>query len=74
MRAAPTASITNTQTTKPYVGTANARPDSLTPRRLTSASTPTKPSERATAWGASDGTALVIAATPATTDTATVST
>ena len=53
---------------------ANARPDSLTPRRFTDVSSTTKASESATACGASAGTALVIAATPATTDTATVST
>ena len=53
---------------------AKARPDSLTPRRFMTVSTATKPSESATAWGASSGTALVIAATPATTETATVST
>ena len=37
-------------------------------------STTTNPSESPTACGASAGTALVIAATPATTETATVST
>ena len=61
-------------TTKPYVGIAKARPDSLIPRRLTVVRRTTHAIESATACGASDGTALVTAATPATTDTATVST
>ena len=56
------------------MGSAKARPDSFTPRKLASVSTTTNPSESSTAYGARPGTALVIAATPATTDTATVST
>jgi hypothetical protein len=72
--AKPTISIAYTAATKPYVGMANARPDSFTPRRFMTLRTTTNPIERPTAWGASDGTALVMAATPATTETATVST
>ncbi len=53
---------------------AKARPDSLTPRRFTDVRSSTKPSDSATACGASAGAALVIAATPATTETATVRT
>jgi hypothetical protein len=55
-------------------GLAKARPDSLTPRRLAMVSNATKPTEMTTACAARAGTALVIAATPATTDTATVNT
>ena len=68
------ASIAKTQTTKPYVGIANTLPDSLIPRRLISASTATSPRDRLTAWGASEGTAETMLATPAATDTATVRT
>jgi hypothetical protein len=56
------------------LGMANAFPESLTPRRFTRVSSITKPTERETACRESSGTADVIAATPATTDTATVST
>ena len=49
-------------------------PDSLTPRRFISASTAPAPGDSATACGASDGTAETMLATPAATDTATVST
>ena len=38
-----TTSSSSTMATNPYVGTANARPDSLTPRRLTTVSRTTKP-------------------------------
>src|SRR3954451_7192125 len=70
----PTSTSRTTATTKAYVGTANARPDSFTPRRLTTVRRAIAASESATAWSASAGTALVTAATPATTDTATVRT
>lgn len=58
--------------TKAYVGMANHRPDSRTPRRFSQASTATKPTDMATACPSSEGTAEVIAATPETTETATV--
>jgi hypothetical protein len=70
----PTPSITNTQATKPYVGTAKTVPDSLTPRRFISATRTTNPSANPTVCGASCGTADTMFATPAATDTATVST
>ena len=54
------------------MGNANAVPDSLTPRRLTTARTVTKPTDISTAYGAKDVTAEVMATTPETTDTATV--
>ena len=44
---------------KPYVGIAKARPDSRTPRRFTTVSSTTKPSDSATACGASAGNAEV---------------
>jgi hypothetical protein len=53
---------------------ANAVPDSLTPRRFTRVSRTTKPTDSGTACELSEGTADVIAATPATTETATVRT
>ena len=56
------------------MGTANAFPDSLTPRRFMTVSSTTKPTDMETACRDRSGTADVIAATPATTDTATVST
>ncbi len=62
------------QATKPYVGSANTRPDSLVPRRLTTVSRTTHTTDSCTDRGTNDGTADVIAATPATTDNATVST
>jgi hypothetical protein len=61
-------------TTKPYVGIANTVPDSRTPRRFTSASSAVSPIEMPTACGVSTGNADTMFATPATTDTATVST
>ena len=70
----PSASIAKTHATKPYVGIANTLPDSLMPRRFISASTATRPSDRLTAYGARDGTAETMLATPAATDTATVRT
>ena len=46
---AATASIAYTASTKPYVGIAKARPDSLTPRRFTPVSRSTKQIDSATA-------------------------
>jgi hypothetical protein len=57
-----------------YVGIANAVPDSRTPRRFIRVSTTTSTTARATLCGASAVTAEVRFATPAETDTATVST
>ena len=57
-----------------YVGTANARPDSRTPRRLTRVSTATHPTASRTRWVLSDGTAEMTLSTPAATETATVMT
>ena len=57
-----------------YVGIANTVPDSRTPRRFASVISRTNPSESSTLYGDSAGSAEVIANTPATTETATVST
>ncbi len=59
---------------KPYVGTAKRRPDSRTPRRFASVRRATQASESGRRYGPSEGTAEVIAKTPAATETATVST
>ena len=53
---------------------AKTLPDSFTPRRFITASNPTNPTDSPTACGPSDGTAETMLATPAATDTATVST
>ncbi len=58
----------------PYVGIANTVPDSLTPRRFTNVRTAIIPTDTPTACGASSGTAETMFATPAATETATVST
>ena len=50
------------------------RPDSRTPRRLPKAITAMQATPRVTRYGKSAGNADVMAATPAATDTATVST
>ena len=73
-RTAAVSSRTRIDSAKTYVGTANARPDSCVPRGFTAVSRPTKARLNETAWAARPGTAEVIAATPATTDTETVST
>ncbi len=54
------------------MGTANARPDSRTPRRLTSASTITSTADIGAAYGVKKRNAEVTATTPEVTDTATV--
>ena len=50
------------------------RPDSLTPRMLASAMPATKTTPSTTLWFWTEGSADVMAATPAATDTATVRT
>ena len=70
----PTPTRANITVTKPYVGSANARPDSRTPRRLTRTITPRHASESTTLWLLSDGASEVTAKMPAAIDTATVST
>ncbi len=57
-----------------YVGPAKSRPDSFTPRRLPTVMRPTKKMHIGTRMSWVDGNAEVMAATPAETDTATVST
>jgi hypothetical protein len=59
---------------KPYVGNANIRPDSRTPRRLPSVSTAMQSNESSTLCDASVGAAELSAKTPAATETATVRT
>src|ERR1700730_3076953 len=71
---APTTIISTTLATNPYVGTAKAVPDSLRPRRFTIASSTTATLEITTVYGLSTGKAEAMLATPATTETATVST
>lgn len=59
---------------KPYVGMANALPDSRTPRRFSAVSTATITTEASTLWLATHGIAEPMFATPDEVDTATVST
>lgn len=56
------------------MGIAKNLPDSFVPRRFINAKNATSPTDRITTWGARDGTAETMLATPAATDTATVST
>ncbi len=70
----PTASVPYRTSRKPYVGNANRKPDSRTPRRFPSVRSTMQPSESATRCDSSPGTAEVSAKTPAATETATVST
>ena len=63
-----------TPRTKPYVGTANALPDSLTPRRFIAVRKPTNSRASSTRWSASPWKAEMMLSTPAETETATVST
>jgi hypothetical protein len=74
VRTNPAITMTKTLATNPYVGIANARPDSLTPRRFMTAITTMSPSEIPTACGPSLGNAETMLATPAATETATVMT
>src|SRR5262249_28533914 len=67
-------SIAKTIAMNPYVGIANTVPDSLTPRRFMRPRTATRPMHIGTAYGPRDGNAETMFATPAATDTATVST
>ena len=59
---------------KKYVGTAKMRPDSRTPRMLAKAMAAIQATPSTILWSWSAGTAEVTAATPAATDTDTVST
>src|SRR3954453_18335285 len=68
----PTPIITKMLTRKAYVGTANMRPDSRTPRRLPQAMITMKPSAIGTRYGRKSPNAEYNAATPADTETATV--
>lgn len=74
MRTAPQISMANTVAMKPYVGRAKTVPDSLIPRRFITVRIATAPSETCTACGESAGNADTTLATPAATETATVST
>ena len=73
-RQAPTTISSRKLAMKTYVGTAKMRPDSRTPRMLARAMAATHTIPIATLCVDHSGTAEVIAATPAATDTATVST
>ncbi len=66
--------IVKTVITNAYVGSAKILDDSLVPRRLASVSKATATSASSTRHWRSAGTADVIAATPAATETATVNT
>jgi hypothetical protein len=72
--AAALASTSGQEIRPEALGTANAFPESLTPAQVHEGEQHHKPTERETACRESSGTADVIAATPATTDTAIVST
>jgi hypothetical protein len=65
-------------TTRPpmnrYVGAANARPDSRTPRRLAAASSATSPTAMSTRCWFREGNAEMMLSVPEETETATVST
>ncbi len=56
-----------------YVGTANSRPDSRTPRRFAAASRTASVTATPTRWSRSGAIADTMAAVPAAIDTATVS-
>ena len=73
-RIRPTAITLPTHATNPITGKANVIPDSLTPRRFASVISTTKPIDSSTLYGLRCGSALVMAKTPATTDTLTVRT
>ena len=74
MRSSPVTMSISTPTVNAYVGTANAVPDSRTPRRLAAASSATRTSASQTRTGLRSGNAEITLSTPAETDTATVST
>jgi hypothetical protein len=74
IRITPVTMSTSTPAVNAYVGTANAVPDSRSPRRLAAASSATRPSESPTRAGLRSGNAEITLSTPADTDTATVST
>ncbi len=73
-RAMPVTTRMTIDTMNAYVGTAKSVPDSRTPRRFASVTSRTNPSESSTLNGARPGIAEVMANTPATTETETVST
>jgi hypothetical protein len=70
----PRAIIAPIATTNPYVGRANSRPASRTPRALATARTTRNARESSTRAPLSAGAAEVMARTPAAIETATVST
>ncbi len=73
VRARPTTIIVRMPARNRYVGTANARPDSLTPRRFAAVSSATNPTAIGTRLSFRSGNAEMTASVPAETDTATVS-
>ena len=70
----PTIAVVSTAAMNRYVGMANSRPDSLTPRRFSSMSTTTIDSANAASCPRSAGIATAAYCAPEETDTATVST
>ena len=73
-RTAPITSIVRIVAMNTYVGTEKNRPDSRTPRRLPNAMRTMKKTAISTRHAAVDGISATTAATPAETETATVST
>ncbi len=74
IRTSPVRIMPMTTIMKPYVGMANAMPESCRPRRLTAVSRATATTAMSTLWSATKGTTEPRFATPEETDTATVST
>ena len=73
-RAAPARTNASIETMNAYVGSANASPDSRTPRRFAIVISAMNANARPTWWPPRLGTAETSATTPAATETATVST
>jgi hypothetical protein len=74
MRTSPVSSMPTMTIRKPYVGMANAVPDSRSPRRFIAVSTATAVTATPTLCSATYGSTAPRLATPEETDTATVST
>jgi hypothetical protein len=74
VRNSPQATMPSTPTTNRYVGSANARPDSRTPRRFAAVRKTTNPTAIGTRPEFRAGAAEMMLSTPADTETATVRT
>ena len=71
-RTRPVTTMTPTEPMNTYVGTANARDASRTPRRFITTMSTTKPTASSTRHGSRTGRAEMMLSTPEATDTATV--